>query len=502
MTDVDTRERDAEHAVGRGEGAPARPAQPRRRRGFAKRRSLIVAGLGLVVAVGVMIAVLVASSPFSETRHRAPHAAAAVRPSAHVGAPGPPVACTETFDVGDDLQEALLDASPGSAICLNGGRWSDPELSGIAPSKNVTVAAAPGQTVYMAGLTMRGPGAVRNLTFQGIHFTAGVRGIGPINGGIVFAYDTLQNLPNSYAFYFYGNGSGDRATQTGVRVIYNQIDHVGQCLELVGGARLESDFMFAHNVCGPGIGFGEDRTFGAHYIQSDGVRSLTVDNNAFEGPPDPRTVTFGDHLNVLHVWGSSQNIDFSNNIIWHARAVGQMLLLGDNSYPSVLDNVRLSNNLDVGDPACAAGSACPSYSMFSFPVHGLTWTHNTIIGSVFGVGLGWVASCKSTCYKSSTNMTGAYNIATPICGPHPECNPNYAAFPCDGARCSVDRNVSADASADSALGGSDNVVRWVPNFKTTSWMPTSGSPWRSPPPGYYQPVGLPFAAGYQNPIGP
>ena len=112
--------------------------------------------------------------------------------------------------MGDDLQEALLEASPGSVICLNGGRWSDPELSGIAPSKNVTVAAAPGQTVYMAGLTMAGPGAVGNLTFQGIRFTAGVRGIGPINGGIVFKYDTLQNMPNSYAFYFYGNGSGDR----------------------------------------------------------------------------------------------------------------------------------------------------------------------------------------------------------------------------------------------------------------------------------------------------
>src|SRR5262249_13363153 len=107
-----------------------------------------------------------------------------------------------------------------------------------------------------------------------------------------------------------------------------------------------------------------------------------------------------------------------------------------------------------------------------------------------------------TCYQSSTDMTGALNIAAPVCGSSPECNPNYASFPCEGERCVVGRNVSADTSADSALGGTGNVVRWVPSYKTTSWTPTSGSPWRAPPPGYYQPVGLPFAAGYQNPIGP
>ena len=498
---------------GRGAGEHGRHSPGRW--GLAQRRSIILAGLGLGATVGVLIAVLATSSCACgkthsprlqmstwEAGHRAPGAAPAARASVLVGAPGPTVACTKTFDVGAALEEALLAASPGSVLCLNSGHWPDPELSGIAPSRHITVAAAPGQTVYMVGLTMAGPGAVGNLTFQGIHFTAGIRGIGPITGNVVFKYDTLRNIPNSYAFYFFGGGGGGPATQTGVSILYSQIDHVGQCLELVGGPGVESDFTFAHNVCGPGIGYGESRSFGAHYIQTDGVRSLTVDNNAFEGPPDRRTVTYGNHLNVLHVWGTSQNVDFSNNIIWHARALGEMVLLGDNSHPSLLDNIRLSNNLDVSDPACSAGSVCHSYSMYSLPVHGMVWTHNTIIGSVWGVGLGWVASCTSTCYESSRNMTGAFNIAAPSCGRSRDCNTDYAAFACGGRQCVVGHNVSADTSADSALGGPGNVVRWVPKFRTTAWTPTSGPPWKPPPQGYYQPVGLPFAAGYQGPIGP
>ena len=474
----------------------------------ALRRSVVVAALGLVLAAGVAFAIVVATScGCGKTRSGSGSAVAAasngtVPEAVSVGAPGPTVTCTKTLNVGANLKDALLAAVPGSVVCLNGGRWPDPQLSGVAPARSVTIAAAPGQTAYMAGLTLAGPEPVGNLTFQGIRFTAGVRGIGSITGGLMFKYDTFQDIPNSYAFYFYGNGGGDNATQTGVSIIYTRIDHVGQCLEMVGGARMESDFTFSHNVCGPGIGYHEDRSFGAHYIQSDGVMNLAVTYNAFIGPPDPRTVSYGNHLNVLHVWGSSRGIDFSNNIIWHARAVGQMVLLGDNSRPSVLDDVTLSNNLDVADPACRPDSGCQSYSMYSFPVHTLTWTHNTIIGSVWGVGLGWVASCTSTCYPSSTDMTGAFNIAAPSCGRNRACNQNYAAFECDRDPCTVGHNVSADTSAESALGGGDNVVGWVPKFRTTSWAPTFDPQWMPPPPGYYQPVGLPFAAGYQGSIGP
>jgi hypothetical protein len=475
----------------------------------------VPAAAAAVAAVAIGVIVLVIASSSCACKHSpapaAPNASAASRqhlapfppvPGATaVGAPGPAVICTKTFEAGASLQLALTSAAAGSVICLEGGRWPNPWLSGVRPPSNITVAAAPGETVYMAGLTLEGPGTIGNLTFQGIHFTASVQGLDEITGGLVFKYDTLERIPSNYAFYFYGNGNGTHATQTGVSFLYNQIDHVGECLELVGGSSLESDFTFSHNVCGPGIGWEESADFGAHYIQSDGVNTLTVDNNAFEGPPDQRTVKYMNHLNVLHVWGTAQNVDFSNNIIWHTREIAQMVLIGDNSFPSLLDHITLSNNLEVTDPGCGPDSNCHAYSMYSFPVHGMKWTHNTIVGSVWGVGLGWGGTCTSMCYRSSLNMTGAYNIAASGCPGNPDCNHDYTAFTC-AAACAADHNVSTDGSANTSLGGRDNVTGWHESFRTTSWTPHSGSPWMPPPRGYYQPVGLSFGAGYSGHIGP
>ena len=178
---------------------------------------------------------------------------------------------------------------------------------------------------------------------------------------------TSRTSRDEYAFNFRPFASGRSAVDDGVTISYDQIDHVGECLQMDGGETEIVNFTFSHNVCGPGIGYEEDPSFGAHYIQTDGVNGFDVVNNAFEGPPDPRTVTYGNHLNVLHVWGSSREIDFSSNVIWHARTSGQMILLGDNTYPSRLDGITISNNLDVEDPACGPGSSCLAYAMYSFP---------------------------------------------------------------------------------------------------------------------------------------
>jgi hypothetical protein len=432
------------------------------------------------------------------TRYRAP----ACRGFAVVGADGVPhVACDQTVGSGADLGTVLSAAVAGSTICLSAGSWGRQVINNVNPAGMVTVASAPGQTAEVGGVTLASLGAVSNLTFEGIRFSGGVEVDGPAHS-LLFRFDDFQDIPDDYAFNFKPFASGRSAVDDGVTISYNQIDHVGECLQMDGGESEIVGFTFSHNVCGPGIGYEEDRSFGAHYIQTDGVNGFDVVSNAFEGPPDPRTVTYGNHLNVLHVWGSSRDIDFSSNVIWHTRAIGQMLLLGDNTYPSRLDGITVSNNLDVEDPACGPGSKCPSYAMYSLPVHGMTWTHNTDIGSVWGVGLGWRASCTSACYASSTDMTAEYNLASPVCGSSSDCNQNYTAFACEGGRCAVGHNVSADGSANSARGGRANVVDWRPLYATTAWTPKSGSPWNPPPAGYYRPLGLPYAAGYQGTLGP
>lgn len=432
------------------------------------------------------------------TRYRAPPC----RGFSVVGIDGvPDVTCSQTVGSGADLATVLSGAAAGSTVCLASGHWSRQTITNFNPAQMVTLASAPGQTAVVGGLTLASAGAVSNLTFEGIRFSGGVEVDGPAHD-LLFRFDDFQDLPDGYAFNFKPFESGPSAVDDGVTISYDQIDHVGECLQMDGGEREIVDFTFSHNVCGPGIGYEEDPSFGAHYIQTDGVNGFDVVNNAFEGPPDPRTVTYANHLNVLHVWGSSTDVDFSNNIIWHTRTLGQMLLLGDNTYTSRLDKITISNNLDVEDPACGPGSDCLAYSMYSFPVHGMTWTHNTIIASVWGVGLGVRASCTSACYASSTGMTGEYNLAAPVCGSKPDCSQDYTAFACEGPPCLIGHNVSADGSADSALGGHANIIDWRPAYVTTSWDPTSGSQWNPPPAGYYRPVGLPYAAGYQGPVGP
>jgi hypothetical protein len=432
------------------------------------------------------------------TRYRAP----ACRGFAVVGTDGAPsVACDQTVGAGGDLGTALSAAASGSTICLGTGTWGRQIITNVNPAAMVTVASAPGQTADIEGMTLASAGAVNNLTFEGIRFSGGVEVDGAVHN-LVFRFNDFEDIPDNYAFNFKPFASGRSAVDDGVTISYNQIDHVGECLQMDGGESEIVDFTFSHNVCGPGIGFQEDPQFGAHYIQTDGVSGFEVVRNAFEGPPDPRTVTYGNHLNVLHVWGSSRDIDFSSNIIWHTRSIGQVLLLGDNTFQSKLDAITISNNLDVEDPACGPGSSCLSFAMYSFPVHGMTWTHNTIAASIWGVGLGFRGSCTSACYPSSTDMTGEYNLASPACRSSSDCNQNYSAFVCDGGTCAIGHNVSSDGSADSVLGGHDNVVDWRPEYATTAWTPNSGSPWNPPPAGYYRPVGLPFAAGYQSPVGP
>ena len=211
-------------------------------------------------------------------------------PSGIVGVAGEPsVGCTVALNPGANLQSVLKSAAPGSTICLNGGGWSDPKLSGIDPSAPITIAATPGQTVTMDGLSM-GYSTIGNLIFEGIHFSSGISETDAIAGGLVFQFNDLENI-DDFAFYFYpgGNSHGNTATQDGVTIQYNQIDHVGQCMEAdQSNSGPLTNFAFNHNVCGPDIGFGQGHGGnGGHYIQVGHVSGFTFDNNAFEGPATP-----------------------------------------------------------------------------------------------------------------------------------------------------------------------------------------------------------------------
>ncbi len=417
-----------------------------------------------------------------------PPPVAAPVPLGPIGAPGPAVACTETLSPGASIQSALSRAGPGTVVCLNAGNYGNVTLSGISPSANVTLAPVPGASVTFAQLTLTGSSNA-NLTIQGFNIPGGVQDVTGTPGGLVFQYNTISHNAAGYGFYFDANGNGGNNTQNGVRILNNQIDYVGECLAVTRGTAQERTFTFSHNVCGPGIGYGDQSsTDPGHYIEIGGVTGISVDNNAFLGPADPNASNIGLHLNVFHVFGDSSNVDFSGNLLWHTQTIGQALLLQEGHF----DNVSINNNLDVEDPSCDnANSNCTSYAFWTTDVHGLSFQDNTVVDSYWGVIL--TIYQTSADYKGGTGYTITHNIGVGTAD-----NADLSYGDCATA-CFFDYNVTDDSSANQG-GSTHYVTGWTPRWGTTSWTPTV--PYSRPPAGYYQPVGLPFSAGYQGTPGP
>jgi hypothetical protein len=405
-----------------------------------------------------------------------------------VGAPGPAVDCTRRLGVGASIQQALSRARTGAVVCLSAGNYGSVTLSGISPPGRVTLAPVPDARVTFTDLTITG-GASSNLTIQGFHIPGGVSDDTSTPGGLVFQYDTISHNPHDYGFYFDADGNGRNGTQTGIKMLHNRIDHVGECLAVTRGIPEESAFTFSHNICGPGIGYQDtESTQPGHYIEIGGVTGVRVDHNAFIGPADPNAAAVGLHLNVFHIFDGASNVDFSNNILWHTQTIGQALLFQEGQF----SNVTIDNNLDVEDPAChSRNSPCMDYSFWTADDHGLSFQDNTVVDAYWGVLLS--KSQTSEDYHGGTDYTVTHNIVVGTV------EGRSLSFGECSASCVFDYNVTDDRSARQA-GSRHHVVGWSPRWTSTKWAPAV--PYSRPPAGYYHPTGLPFDAGYTGSVGP
>jgi hypothetical protein len=391
--------------------------------------------------------------------------------AAQPGAPGPPVSCTTTLQAGADLPTALAHADPGQVLCLDAGDWGDITLSDVSPAGNVTLAAAPGQTVHLHSLTIEGqsdaPSPTDNLTVRGFWIDRGVQDLTDTTGGLVFEHNTIARIRQGYGFYFDPDGNGGSHAQAGVIIANNRISQVGECLAVTGST---SGFSFDHNVCGPGIGYGDTAsTDPGHYIEVGGSNDLAVDDNTFTGPAAPSAATAGLHLNVFHLFGGGRNIDFSHNVLWHTQARGQALLLQEGHF----DDVRIDDNLDVEDPACGQHSECANYMAEVSTAHGLSFSYNTVVGASYGVLI--TASGDSAAYTTGSGYTVTHNVVVGAQGA-----PAISYGGCSSA-CEFDYNVTDDDSAAEA-DSVHSVTHWTP-----AWVPDTR----------YRPAGLSFAAGVQ-----
>ena len=314
----------------------------------------------------------------------------------------------------------------------------------------------------MAGIDMRGQ--MNNVTVEGIRFSAGFHVLAGADN-LTVQYSSFENF-DDYAVQGCSVCVSAGPTITGLNVLYNQIDNVAYCLRGTGNM---SNWTFSHNVCGPGIGYGGSSD--DHYTQTEGIDGLTMDNNAFEGPFDSGAVAAGAHNNVTHACGS--DLEFSNNIVWHADSPAQTVLWGDDC---PVQTARADNNLFVEDPGC--GSICPTVSLWAESANGVTFNNNTIqtntgppAGGIFVrsnvIGL----TAQNNLAAGMTNGDGDFSFGS----------------------CTCSGNVAQDGTGD---------TKWNPRWQSTSWTPNDGSPWVPPPSTYYKPSGISAVAGYQGSIGP
>jgi hypothetical protein len=370
--------------------------------------------------------------------------------------PPPPVSCMRTLSVGDDVAGALASASPGATVCLSAGVYSGLTLNNIAPSSNVTLAAAPGATVSIGGISMTGDA---NLTVSGFQFTDQVSVLYS-GSNLTFENNRTSNVLDISAYYILGNAG---VSISHIQVLNNVMDHLdcvspcgtgGQGVTFIG---LVDHITIEHNTIGPAIA--------NHYTQTGGVNGLVEDYNTFLGP-SIRYAHPEVHQNLLQVFGSSSNIEFSDNVARDTGTNGNSVLL-ETTPPehATISNVTIHNNLFDHETDGVSYDICP--------VQGLTFTNNTVVGSVWGTIFHPLDSSTCGMASAGSNYTVTNNVFA-------ETTKAADSSP-DGCTtsCTFDYNVTSDGSAV----GSHSIGNWTPRWGDTL---------------NYQPVGLPFAAGYDG----
>jgi hypothetical protein len=377
-------------------------------------------------------------------------------------AANPTVSCTVTATTPATASSDLASAAAGSTVCLKAGTtFGDLEIA-TADTKAVTLDGQ-GDTVGNIDIAAQ----ISNLTLQGMNAQSFY--LGDPGSNITIQYNTVSHVQAGDAIVLDSDAHGQSGSITGTTIRYNQIDHVGECL---GDTYAQGNTTFTHNVCGPGLGYGDNAsTDPGHYIQTGGENNMVVTNNAFIGPADPDAASSGIHLNVFHDWGNTNGLTFSNNLLWHDNAIGQAMLLQTGQF----QNVQIKNNVAVeqlNDPSEA-------YTFWVDTAHGLTFSNNTTVDSAYG-NLVTIAQTSGD-YPSDTSAVAADNLTT---GTWDNADCNFAS----------DVTLTADYSGDSSCSAQFN-GQW----QNTSYTPSL--PYSAPPAGWYQPKSLP-GVGYQGSVGP
>lgn len=357
----------------------------------------------------------------------------------------PPVHCDRTLPAGANVAGAIRAARGGADICLSDGSYGTIEATRLQKKPAVTVRSAAGARAVVDGAELLDPSGLRleDLDFEeGIDITPSAARIAIVG----------NEITGSHGIYLFGDYRIGRRVEN-VQIEGNNIHDIdysgsqeagyGYGVEGVGDVR---QMTIRNNTI---------QSTASDYIQSATPVHWVVDHNTFLGPS--LLADHEDHQDLWQIFGGGRDIRFTNNV---ARNTGtqESLLFQEGAFRKVV----VENNLFDHD---SRGYTCQIYQS-----DGLVFRHNTVVGSRWGCLFRDLAGAPSgSRYRIERNVFAETSDG-----------PDVSAEGRAGQWGVYDYNVSSDGSAS----GPHSVRRWRP-----AWADTTG----------YEPLRLPFAAGYSAP---
>jgi hypothetical protein len=351
--------------------------------------------------------------------------------------------CSATLGPGQDVAGSLSSAAAGSVICLRTGHYPVLKLANLHPDGYVTLQPASGQRPTLAGIEGE---QIDFLRVQGLTVRGPIELIGGGRDIQIAGNDVGPSTCGIYLYAWSGNVMSDIAIE------HNHIHDLdfsgpeevcsGYGIQAVGGVQKVS--ILANTI----------EHVANDYIQLGGGDDWTVAKNLFLGP-SLRYTHATVHQDLWQVFGGGSHLRFIDNVARNTQTDESLLFQS-----GVYHDLTITNNLFNHDSA--------GYSVQMFQIDGLVFTHNTFIGSHWGVlfraddpnagpGRG---------YRVQYNIFGKTSSSSPAVSE----TPNFGTF---------DYNVSQDGSAS----GPHSLRHWHPR-----WAAAAG----------YEPLCLPFQAGYHS----
>ena len=384
--------------------------------------------------------------------------------------------CTTTLTAGSNVSTAIANAASGSTICLRGGNYSGFRIDAASTNKSnyVTVTSVDGETANFTSYLLFDN--AKYIRLQNLKIDGGIN-FRPAGSFIEIKNNEITNGSGVILF-----GDNRPPAQSGSASCPCSIHDVN----IEGNNIHDIQYDEANWGLGSGVGVGgygdaynvtvknnTIKSAASDYIQSGMIHDWTVDGNTFLGPslqfPNHPT----DHQDLWQIFGCDvgcydtnhliYNITYTNNV---ARNTGTAeSLLFQTAY---FRNVRVENNLFDKD---SRGTTVQIYN-----TDGLIYRNNTHIEEAATADGNQAAMFRDGGGTAGQNYQVDHNIFIKLQGLAGAISTENRA----ASWGTYDYNVSNDSSAS----GTNSIQNWTPN-----WVNTTD----------YEPVGLPYLAGYRKP---